>query len=192
MKKSALRLSASGALAATLFPLGLRAADQSPRALTVPSCRDGEAISQAITKNGLAVALAGWFDTEEGWERLLSCIRTGDTAWLRVATQVDRGLDGAGPGEIAGALGDALERNPAGVLRLLKHGYSKAGVICGWQGHEDLLGDFHEALARLRRQRRAVEALDGKGVEVEKAGCVNELRQLEKWIKQHKHDRYGL
>jgi CMP-2-keto-3-deoxyoctulosonic acid synthetase len=102
--------------------IALSAASQTAAEEPQAVCADGEAISQAIAKAGPAAVFKGRFDNEEGWERLLSCIRSGNVAWLQVALQVQGRLDGGGSGELAMAVGDALERNPAGVLRLLRRG----------------------------------------------------------------------
>lgn len=157
------------------------------------SCLDGAAINDAISKRGLAAVFRELFSTDDGAERLLKCIRTGDEAWLRIALQIGRGRDGGGPQEMSAALGDALELNPAGVLSLLVTGPFIMSEVCGCEGNVDLLGlTYDRALATLGRRRKAVEALESTHLTGAKQACLEALGHREAWIKEHKHDVYGV
>lgn len=137
-----------------------------------------------------AAGASAQFNTEEGWERLLGCVRTGNTAWLDAALRAQRGrLDGGGPGELAMAVGDALERNPSGVLRLLNRGYSSAAAVCGCEGHEDLLGpDFDLAMATIHRRTQAVTSVQAEDIKAQQRRCLKELGRLEQLARQHERD----
>ena len=172
MEREEGRLIVVRALAVSLIALSLAAKAGSDDA----ACRDGRAISEAIAKRGAARVMRGQFDSEEGWSRLLNCIRTGDNAWLEIALQIQGQLDGGGPGELAMATADALERNAVGVLSLIRRGYSSARVVCGCEGIEDLLGgDYDQAVATIRRRSKAVEA----AVSPERRSCLAQLAMLE-------------
>ena len=164
----------------------------SPAGAADSMCQDGKAVSESMAKQGPARVIQGRSDSEAGWNRLLSCIRTGDSAWLQIASQIQGQLDGGGPGELAMAVGDALERNAIGVLSLIRRGYSSTKVVCACVGFEDLLGDdFNQALATIDRRRKSVEAVVSHGVATERSSCLTHLAALEADVRKHEHEWFA-
>jgi hypothetical protein len=85
---------------------------------------------------------------DAAWEVVLNGVRSGDSAWLSVASDLKPALDSHPSEEMDGAVSTVLDKNPSGALRILVPSYG-AKIVCG----EDEEGSV---IDRLHAERRAL------------------------------------
>ena len=85
---------------------------------------------------------------DAAWEVVLNGVRSGDSAWLSVASDLLPVLDTHPGEEMIGAVSTALDKNPSDALRILLPSYG-AKIVCG-QDEEGLV------INRLHAERRAL------------------------------------
>jgi hypothetical protein len=128
--------------------------------------RDGAAATvRALSQGGTPAAPNRFATIEDG-------IARGDQAWLDVVPLIRSGADGETGTGITMSLGEALPKNPAGVLRLIAN-KNDAQSIC-----DDSLSD---RTADQRREQReaaiaAVSAVNDPALGEAKANCLATLR----------------
>lgn len=83
-----------------------------------PACRlSPKKLSQKIKQTGASDTLQDLYDTHPtNWEKLLSCIGTGQDAWIGIAVTLRPAADGATAEGLDAAIGEALGNNPEQVL----------------------------------------------------------------------------
>jgi hypothetical protein len=148
---------------------------------------DGKAVSEDIARRGAPAVFRELFSDPEGWDTLFEGIASGDVGWLQVAQQAQGTVEAGGAQELQMAVGRALERNPEGVLLLLKSGYSNVSAVCGCKGVVDGLGfEFDVALQTVERRRAAVKRVTTAGLRAQKLDCLAWLDTLEADMKKHR------
>jgi hypothetical protein len=64
------------------------------------------------------------------WETVLHGVASGDSSWLRVASDLEPALDTHPGEEMIGAVSQAFDKNPFGALTILLPRYGE-GIVCG-------------------------------------------------------------
>jgi hypothetical protein len=176
-------------LVTTAFLLG--AATRSA-ACQEPMKLEPERIGDAITNRGARAVLDELFRDASVWDALIKAVESGDPRWLRIAKRFQGTAEAGGAQELQMAVGGALERNPEGVLRLLRDGYSKASVVCGLEGVEDGLGvDYQQALGTVSRRQAAIERGTSAELKGQRRDCLQWLGRLEVKIRHHEKDWFA-
>jgi len=153
---------------------------------------DPESVSQSITRRGPRAVLDELFKDPSAWDALTKGISSGDERWLCIAKRFQGTAEAGGAQELQIAVGYALERNPQGVLRLLRDGFSTASAVCGCEGIEDGLGgDFDKALGIVGRRRAAVAKASAAELEAQRRDCLRWLDRLEGKIRHHERDWFA-
>jgi hypothetical protein len=128
--------------------------------------RDGAAATvRALSQGGTPAAPNRFATIEDG-------IARGDQAWLDVVPLIRSGADGETGTGITMSLGEALPKNPAGVLRLIAN-KDDAQSIC-----DDSLSDMTADQRREQREAAiaAVTAVSDPALQAAKANCLATLR----------------
>jgi len=95
---------------------------------------DAEQIRALIKKHGTREALHQIFDDLKSEMALADGIATGRREWLAIAAELRPVSDGASGETLCMSIQEALPRNPAGVLELMRGGVFGAKEACGMYG----------------------------------------------------------
>jgi len=172
-------------LAVAFLPVGWIGSGEEPNRCSERN--NGAAVSEAISKRGAPTVLKECFSDDQSWEGLLNGVGSGDSGWLRVAKQIQGTLDAGAARDLQMAVGRALERNPTGVLLLLKDGFSGVGAVCGLSGIEDDLPEhFEEAQRTVKKRRATVKGVAAADLQARKRECVEWLDRLEAEMRKNR------
>jgi hypothetical protein len=110
------------------------------------------------------------------WNFILKNIETGEKPWLDVAVSLHRRTDAGESEMIALAVGNALVKNPFGVLRGAI-GEMSADSVCGYPDMSDKRTDSQEKVtAYLDARIQAVGKVDAKDVAGQRDKCLQILQ----------------
>jgi hypothetical protein len=76
------------------------------------------------------------------WEFVLKGVRSGDTAWLKVASGLRPALATHQGEEMIGAVSTVLDQNAIGALQILLPLYGP-GIICGYEEEKGVIDQLH-------------------------------------------------
>jgi hypothetical protein len=82
------------------------------------------ALIQEIATGGPKQVVDEYWANQGRWNKIMEFIETGDEKWLEVAVRLRAGLDAGTSEELDAAVAGAIPKNPRGVLRLLKNGFT--------------------------------------------------------------------
>jgi len=154
----------SVAAALVLAPLAVGAAPITPAALL----KDLEARGPKVVVEEL------W--NGAGWDDVLWHVRSGDAEWLRVAVALHAGTDAGSSETLALALGDALDRHAAAVLRIVAPTFGTGEICAGPDIDHFVARDAY--VAALDRRISAVSAIGEADLAADRASCLSSLKEV--------------
>jgi len=137
-----------------------------------------EQLRQALWQHGAGAVVASLFgrDSDQGWDRVLAGIASGEQAWLDLAPMLRPGTDGHAGEGLSIALSEALQHNAPGVLRLVAVGNEDDRVcsILAIEPTDQEVANFYAATIP------AVEAVREPDLQAVKAACLASLRESQR------------
>ena len=129
---------------------------------------------------GDRAAVQQLFDSGALENAVVDGIATGGAGWLRVAERLKPASDGAAGELLSIAVQEALPKNPAGVLALVRRGAFPAIHACGNYGFGQIEHErpLSVVLRLVDRRVRAVRSVLDPRLATEQRLCIEELGKL--------------
>jgi hypothetical protein len=142
-----------------------------------------ESIGALLETRSADRVAAELFGDHRRWSAIEAGIASGDRRWLRTAAQLYAGCDAGICYALKIALGEALAKNPRGVLAAAGDGYS-ATDACSTYGYVTDSTDLSlpRALAAIRVRQNAVRGIRDPSLASKKQECLLELRALQEQV----------
>jgi hypothetical protein len=139
-----------------------------------------QSIGALLERRSADSVVAELFGDHRAWSAIEAGIASGDRQWLRTAARLYAGCDAGICYALKVALGEALAKNPRGVLAAAGDGYS-ATDACSTYGYVTDSTDVSlaKALAAIRVRQNAVRAIRDRSLTSKKQECLLELRALQ-------------
>jgi hypothetical protein len=144
-----------------------------PPSLALAYSASTSQIVSEIARRGPRTVVEELYEHRSDWDYVLSKVKGGEEAWLRVAVALHPGTDAGSSSMLREAVGLALLTAPEFVLRLAIPAFSLSDV-CG--GRPDPLPTYSAAVAELERQIVSVAAVDSGAVAKTRDRCLDELK----------------
>jgi hypothetical protein len=142
-------------------------------------------VADLVRENGATQAVRTLFSDAAKWNHVLQGIGSGREEWLRLATMLRPGTDGASAEELAMALQAALPTAPARVLGMTSmQGDARTFPVrdaCGGYGFGQIEDTRPKATALelIRQRQAAVTKVTDARLDDRRAECLRELGRLE-------------
>jgi hypothetical protein len=139
-----------------------------------------QSIRALLEKRSADTVVAELFGDHRTWSAVEAGIASGDHQWLQTAARLYPGCDAGICYALKIALGEALAKNPRGVLAAAGGGYS-ARDACSTYGYVTDSSDLSlpRALAAIRVRQNAVRAVKDRSLASKRQECLLELRALQ-------------
>ena len=119
---------------------------------------------------------------EGAWDTLVQGVGSGNQAWLEVAARLQPAVDGEAGATLHMALGDALVRNPSGVLR--RFGPEHACYPTGLYELGEQASSASLPLERAREQLAALSRVTGEALKAKVTECAKRIRAQQELLAQ--------
>jgi len=121
---------------------------------------------------------------EKNWNELLTRVGSGEPAWIDAEQYLARFSDGTLRSELVAALGTAITRRPAELLKRISDGRfgPDGSALCGNIGEPSSL---KIDLGLLRRRAQAVRAVRQRALQDAKTLCLREIQTAITSTKRH-------
>jgi hypothetical protein len=119
------------------------------------------------------------FADESAWAAIEAGVGSGERQWLEVGSRLWRGCDAGVCYGLSLAFGDALAKNPAGVLAVTGEGLSARDACSTYGTLSDTPGEtLQQALAAIALREKGVQAIREPKLTSQRQACLLELRAL--------------
>ena len=142
-----------------------------------------ETAARLVREKGAHAALQHLYEDERQWPNLLHGIATGRSSWLRVANQLRSASDAGATAELEFAVGEALEHQPADVLRIALPIFGMSA--CGGPDVDNSRFDSYELSIRaIQRRKRMLAQVESSSLRLARDRCIDELESSKSGIAQ--------
>lgn len=152
-------------------------------AATSPASPDAATLLAEMNAKGAkqVIARLNSKSNPNAWDDVVKHIRSGQPAWLEVASELARDADAGSATDLKIALAHALRKNPGGVLKLAgSQEFLSVEEVCGTPFIEPTDRYLQHYLAQAKQ---AVANMRDRQLEAQQAACLAQLENAERQLR---------
>lgn len=166
-------------LVAALLPVSAHAG------YTAPACKLSDTQMPKVTEDTGQKVLASLWDDRVTWDKFISCVQSGRSAWVDAGLAIRRFSDAGASEELDLALGEALGSSPDHILA--KAALPDSGIeldwLCSGPDVDDPRFDSYAlSMAEIERRLKALSQVKNQDLEPQVDACRADLEKSKQGV----------